>query len=455
MKPFPFQKQCVRSVEQFDGRTLFSCDMGLGKSAMSLWYAIRNGKFPMVVVCPASVKWQWQDEVFKVLGMGSTVCEGMRSSPLRDDIVIVNYDIAGGWLNELRRLKPKLIVIDECQYIMNPKAKRTRHVRALCRGVKHVLALSGTPLVNRPIELFPTLNILQPTVFPSRFHFGLRYCGGRRNRWGWEFRGATKIKELHRLLLNTCMIRRRKEEVLTELPPKIHQVVPVDIEDEATYQRAENDFLSWLAEQDPEAAVRAERAEGLTRTGHLLRLAAKLKLKATIGWLNDWLEATDEKLIVFAVHTKMIEALQRRIKSRIVVVDGSVTGRQRQQCVHAFQNDPSVRVLVGNVQAAGVGLNLTAASTVVFAELPWQPGLVTQASDRAHRIGQVQCVNVYFLVAHGTVEEARCQVISRKQKTVTSVLDGSEVENELDVFDEFVKEIQRGGHRGILTTTPD
>ncbi len=443
MKPFPFQKQCVRSVEHFDGRTLFSCDMGLGKSAMSLWYAIRNGKFPMVVVCPASVKWQWQDEVLKVLGMGSTVCEGMWSSPLQDDIVIVNYDVLGGWTEELRRLKPKLIVLDECQYIMNPKAKRTRNVRALCRGVKHVLALSGTPLVNRPIELFPTLNILQPTVFPSRFQFGLRYCGGKRNRWGWEFRGATKTKELNQLLLDTCMVRRRKDDVLSELPPKIYQVVPTEIEEAETYHDAEENFIEWLASEDPEAAVRASRAEGLTRTGHLLRLAARLKFRSTVDWINDRLAADDAKLIVFAVHQQMITALKQEIKCSSVVVDGGVSGRQRVAAVNSFQNDPEVRVLIGNVQAAGVGLNLTAASGVVFTELPWQPGLVAQAIDRAHRIGQTDCVNVYFLVARGTLEEARCRIIARKQEVVTFVLDGTVEDGDQDTFAELVSVLRQ------------
>jgi SWI/SNF-related matrix-associated actin-dependent regulator 1 of chromatin subfamily A len=418
--------------------------MGLGKSAISLWYASRNKTVPVVVVCPSSVKWQWQAEVKKVLRWKAHVCESMKSERLSGRVVVINYDILGGWLGALKKLKPSLIILDECQYILNPKAKRTRNVAKLCKGVPHVLALSGTPLVNRPIELFPTLNILQPDIFPSRFSYGLKYCAGKRGHWGWEFKGATKTKELNKLLTDTCMVRRRKEDVLAELPAKIRQVVPVDLRNESTYRAAEEDFIAWLREKDPQAALRAIRAEAVTRAGYLLRLAAQLKCKSVVDWINEWLNDSEGKLIVFAVHRKMIEALQRRITTALVVIDGSVSGKERNTAVQQFQTDTNTRVLIGNVQAAGVGLNLTAASSVVFTELPWQPGAVAQAEDRAHRIGQKQCVNIYYLVARDTVEEKRCRIISRKQEVLSAVLDGGQVKNELDVFDEFAKAMYDG-----------
>lgn len=409
---------------------------------MSLWYASRNKSTPIVVVCPASLKWQWQAEVDKVLGWKSMVCEGTKSVPLHGRVTIINYDVLGGWLEAFKKLKPSLVILDECQYIMNPKAKRTKHVAKLCKGIPHVLALSGTPLVNRPIELFPTLNILQPDTFSSRFKFGIDYCAGKRNHWGWEFKGATKTKELNKLLTDTCMVRRRKEDVLSELPDKIHQVIPVDLQSEHVYRVAEADFIEWLRKRDPKAAERALRAEAITKAGCLLRLAARLKCKSVVDWINNWLTDTDDKMIVFAVHRKMIEALQRRLAAKSVVIDGSVTGRDRNEAVLQFQGDPTTRLLIGNIQAAGVGLNLIAASSVALAELPWQPGAVAQAIDRAHRIGQTRCVNVYYLVARGTAEEKRCRIISKKQEVLSAVLDGGEVENELDVFDEFLNEVK-------------
>jgi len=444
MKPFPFQKQVVRQAETFHGRALISADMGLGKTAMSLWYAARNDATPAVIVCPASLKWQWQTEAMKVLGWRVSVCEGMKphARKLDDRITIINYDILNAWLPLLKAMRPVLVVLDECQYLAHPQTIRTKAVRQLCKGVPHVLALSGTPLVNRPIELFPVLNILRPGTFSSRFSFGLEYCGGRRGRWGWEFKGATKTGELHELLTSKVMIRRRKQDVLKELPNKIRQVVPVDIKKPSEYRKAQDDFIGWLQTQDPAAAVRAKRAQAVTRAGYLLRLAARLKCKAVVDWVNEWLNDTDEKLVLFAVHTKMIEALHRRIEAKSVVVDGSHSGKDRKHAVEQFQRDSRTRLLIGNIQAAGVGLNLTQASTVAFAELPWQPGAVTQAEDRCHRIGQDQPVWIHYLVAHGTVEEGRCRIIQAKQNVLSSVLDGGRVEGDLDVFEEFIQQLE-------------
>lgn len=445
MKPFPFQAECLDEIDAKRGRALLSADMGLGKTPMSLWYLARADAFPAVVVCPASVKWQWQAEAMKTLGVRAAVCEGTKPRVREiagDRIVIVNYDILSAWLPKLRKLRPALVVLDECQYVMSPKAKRTKASRALVKRVPHVLALSGTPLVNRPIELFPTLNMLRPSKFTSRFAFGLEYCGARRGRWGWEYKGATKTEELHQLLLDTVMVRRRKADVLKDLPAKVRQIVPVDLRDRSEYLRAESDFIAWLRRQDPNKAVRAARAEAVVKAGYLLRLAAKLKCRAVHGWINEWLaDSRDEKIVVFSVHRKMIEALKRNVAARSVTVDGSVTGKDRQHAVDQFQRDRKTRVLLGNVAAAGVGLNLTAASTVAFAELPWQPGAVTQAEDRCHRIGQLGNVMIHYLVAHGTVEEKRASIIQTKQNTLSAVLDGGRVDGDLDVFDEFLSTI--------------
>jgi SWI/SNF-related matrix-associated actin-dependent regulator 1 of chromatin subfamily A len=440
MKPFQYQLECLNAIDSFNGRSLVSCSMGLGKTAISLWWADRHETLPMVVVCPAALKWQWQAEVGKVLGEHAYVCEGRKAEHFVDhNFVIINYEILGPWLKSLQKLKPELIVLDECQYIMNPTAQRTKNVRKLCKKKKYILALSGTPLLNRPIELFPTINLLYPIYFPSRFKFGMKYCAGKHNGFGYEFKGASKPKELHRILTNTCMIRKKKSEVLKDLPDKIRQVTPIELSSYTEYRKAERDFIGWLREKDEKAAERAMRATALTKIGHLLRLSAEHKVKSVIEWINEWLTSTDEKMIVFATHRNMISALAENVKSNAVIVDGSIVGKKRQRAVDSFQSDASVRVLFGNIKAAGAGLNLTAASHVVFAELPWHPGAVLQAEDRAHRIGQKRCVNIHYLVAHHTIEEKRCSVITKKQRVLEAVLDGNQDENELDVFDEFLE----------------
>jgi len=446
MRPFLYQEQGVRAIEEFGGRTLVSYDMGLGKSAISLWYAQRNNKRPMIVTCPASVKYQWQVEAKKVVGWDAVVCEGMKPKNLpRANIYIINYEILYKWIEVLKKqARPTLVVLDECQYIMNPKAKRTKAVKQLCNGVKHVLCLSGTPMLNRPIELFPTIQILRPTLFRSRFKYAVEYCDAKKGPFGWDFNGASNLKKLNQVLSQSCMIRKRRDEVLRDLPQKIQQVVPVPMRADVAkdYRRAEKDFVGWLAERDTEAALKAARAVGLTKAGFLLRLAAKAKLKASVDWINDWLSSTNQKMIIFCIHTKMKEALVRRIKHELVVVVGP-TGRKRQDVVDKFQNDPSCRAIITNIHAGGVGLNLTAASAEVFLELPWQPGALAQAEARAHRIGQTRSVNVYYLIARNTIEQRRCEIIQKKLKVIDAVLDGFD-SGDLDVFDELMKEVKLG-----------
>jgi len=172
-------------------------------------------------------------------------------------------------------------------------------------------------------------------------------------------------------------------------------------------------------------------------------LAAKLKLKAAVEWINEWLEQNpDEKLVVFAHHRKCLEALERRLEAKSVVIDGSVTGQKRSLLVKQFQTDPGTRLLLGNILAAGVGITLTAAHNVVFAEMAWRPGDHIQGEDRCYRIGTTETVWCTYLVAHGTIEERLCRIVQRKQKVLSSVLDGGPVEGDLNVFDQLLAELK-------------
>ena len=161
-------------------------------------------------------------------------------------------------------------------------------------------------------------------------------------------------------------------------------------------------------------------------------------------WINNFLETTDEKLVVFAVHKGMIRELQTRCKTKSVTIDGSVTGRLRQAAAAQFQNDKATRLFFGNLQAAGVGLTLTAASTVVFAEMGWTPGSHTQAEDRIHRIGQMGTAFVYYLVAAGTIEAHLCEIIQEKQEIIKNVLDGGDAGESLEIYDQLLARLQGG-----------
>ncbi len=447
IKPFPYQKDGIKTIDSFDGKILLAWDMGIGKTLTSLWWLEKNkrDRLPAVVVCPASVKYQWEHEAGNILGWKSLVAEGRTPSdidPRNIKLIIINYDILFYWLKWLKKLKAKSVVIDECQFCKESRTRRTKATRLLCRHVPNVLALSGTPMLNRPMELFPILNLLVPQSFPSRWLYGQEYCGAQKTPWGWQFKGATKRKELNRLLISTCMSRVRKSEVLKDLPPKMRQVVPMALKNQDEYQRASDDFIEWLKMTDPDKAERALNAVALTRIGHLLRLAAKLKFWSVKAWVDEFLES-DQKLVLFCQHRKMIDALKRQIKTKSVIVDGRIRGRLRQAAVDQFQNDRSTRLLIGN-KAAEIGLNLTAASNVAHVELPWTPSEVTQREDRCHRIGQIDTVWVYFLVAKNTIEEKLCEIIQKKQGVVTAIIDGRKIDGDLDVFNKLVQTMKQG-----------
>jgi len=450
-RPFPYQIKTVRKLERFKGRGLLALEMGLGKSLCALLYLMRNpDALPAVVVCPASVKWTWEREAAKHAGWRAIVLEGTkppsRGHWIKHKLVVLNYDILTPWLEYLDNLNPRTVILDECQALMTPTTKRTKAARKLCDGVPHVIALSGTPLVNRPMELWTTLNILRPEDFPSRWQFGHRYCGAKLTYWGWSFQGASRLDELQQKLIESSMIRYRKADVLDQLPAKRRSVVPLTLPDRKEYDHALKDFLGWLKGHNPGKADSASKAEQVVKLGYLKRLAAELKTKLIFGWLDDFLTASDEKIIVFGIHRKILGSLRERYKGQSVLIDGSVTGKKRRDYIDQFLRYERTRILFGNIRAAGVGWSAKGVSNVAFVELDWTPGAHVQAEDRCHGIGRgkegVRSV-IHYLVARDTVETNLVKLIQSKQKVLSKVLDGKKTPEDLDIFDQLCKELQQ------------
>jgi SWI/SNF-related matrix-associated actin-dependent regulator 1 of chromatin subfamily A len=443
-RPYQFQKEDIHQIQKFGGRALLALDMGLGKTSESLFFIrwfLPQG--PTVIVCPASLKWNWALEAKKHTNISTIILEGMKPSRERinvprDSAVIVNYDIAGAWLERLQQLKPTLVILDECHMIKSRKAKRYRAVKELCRNVPYLLALSGTPILNRPYEIWTTLNLLRPDLFPSAFHFGTRFCQGHLGPFGWDFSGASNLDELNQILSSNLMIRRRKVDVLQDLPPKTRTVVPVDIDDRPQYEEAERQYLKWLIKHKPERASRALSAERLTQIGYLRRLAGELKLKSVANWIEDFLSSTDQKLVLFGIHKNVLRPLTDRFKNISVLVDGEVTGKDRQIRFDSFNSDNSTRLFLGNIRAAGQGWSCRTSSTVAFAEMDWTPGAHLQAEDRTHGISrgiEGVGVQIIYLVARGTLEEHLVKIIQSKQKIIGQAVDGGGDAESLDVVE--------------------
>jgi SWI/SNF-related matrix-associated actin-dependent regulator of chromatin subfamily A-like protein 1 len=441
----PFQWAGVRYA--LDRRRTFVADeQGLGKTVQALAALEADDAFPAVVVCPASLKLTWEREAAKWLPHRTrAVVSGRGTIAPEADLVIVNYEIVAGHRDALSRRRPQALVLDESHYCKNPRAKRTQAVRRLAMTMPDGalrLALSGTPVMNRPEEITAQLRILGRLD-----EFG---SGARLKR---RFTGMGAEERLHWHLRRTCFVRRLKKDVLPQLPAKRRVVVPVALDNDDDYRLAERNVITWLRQQPLEldelnakvaAALRAER---LAQIGTLKRLAARGKLAAAVTWIHDFLEH-GEPLLVFAHHEEVQEAVLARFPDA-----GHLLGRDsaaaREATVQAFQSGDGPQLLVCSTLAAGHGITLTNASNVAFLELEWTPAQHDQAEDRCHRIGQRDAVTAWYLLAAKTIDETIAELLEAKRSVVGAVTDGRRGRAD-GLVDEVVRALRGGEPRRHL-----
>lgn len=419
-KLFPYQRQGVEWLLRHP-RTLLADEMGLGKTAQVIYSLEADPqRYPALIIVPASLKLNWAREFQQWTGREVVVINGKTPVAINQvPVTVINYDILEAHLPALKACAFKTVIIEESHNCKNAKAKRTKAVQAVCKGVDNIVAISGTPIVNRPSEFFTVLNIIDRFQFPDFWHFGKKYCGARHNGFGWDFSGSSNTEELHALLTEKYMIRRKKEDVLQDLPAKTRAVVPLMMDREDEYQQARRELIDALSGEHRDLAI--------VLIGKLRQLAAHAKLGEALDWITNFLDS-GEKLVVFAVHHAIIDKLMAAFPRAAVKLDGRDSQEDRQAAVDRFQTDNTCRLFVGNIKAAGVGITLTAASNVAFLELPWSPGDLEQAIDRCHRIGQRDAVTAWFLVAAGTIEEEIAALLDSKRKQLDSVLDGRETD---------------------------
>ena len=444
----PFQRAGVSYLLR-RRRAFLADEQGLGKTIEALATLQAADAFPAVVVCPANLKLNWLREIERWLpGRSVRVLSGhVRSAgPPGAELTLVNYDILDARLPELIAAPPRAVVIDEAHYCKNPAAKRTRAVQQLASAVPGdglVLALSGTPIINRPTELISQLRILgRLEDFGSGVQFGTR------------FRGPDAHLRLHWHLRARCYVRRLKRDVLPQLPAKTRAVVPVELDNEAEYRLAERDLLAWLRTQpldlrELDAKVAAAlRAERLVRLNALKLLAARGKLASALAWIHDF-ASSGERLVVFARHREVQRAVVERFPSALHIL-GEDRASSRDLALQAFQepDGPGNQLIVCSMEVAGQGLTLTRASNVAFLELDWTPAKHDQAEDRCHRIGQRDAVTAYYLLAAETVDETIATLLERKRSLIEAVTDGRE-EDEEGVLDALVRELRGTPYRHL------
>lgn len=421
----PFQKAGVAWALSHEG-TLIGDDMGLGKTVEALGVVNADSTVNSVlVVCPLSVALNWKAEAEKWLTREASI--GVASSKeLPDtDVVIAHWGIISKHAEALRERNWDLVVLDEAHYAKNPKAgrtkalfgDRTKRIAPLVAGRR--LALSGTPIPNRPIEIYPVLKWLAPQDFPSWMTFALRYCNGHNTAYGFDSTGASHLDELQERLRSSVMVRRLKKDVLTELPEKTRQVITISADTSELKKalaaerakKAETDkaLVEALAqvelakagsEEEYKEAVNALReAQGVAfnEMSRVRHETALTKVPQVLNHVKDVLADEDQKLILFAHHRDVINSLKEGLENdsgewrgvKTVSIMGGDSPDHRQDAVTSFQNDPSVRVFLGSIGAAREGITLTAADVAIFAEIDWVPGNLSQAEDRCMAEGSL------------------------------------------------------------------
>lgn len=430
---------------------LIGDEMGLGKTIQAIGFVNSKPEINRVlIICPNTLKINWRNELNKWLVRPLKVGIQYAGQPYVGDLVdvlLINYDIVSKF-PELKKSRWDLRVMDECHFVKNAKAQRTKATLAIKSTYK--LALSGTPMLNRPVELFTILNDLDKDSWPSAFSYAKRYCDAKHNGFGWDFSGASNLEELQDRLRGTIMVRRLKADVLTELPPKRRQLIQFEVNGAAELVREEKEQYEQRAERISELSQRVEIAKaGEDRAayesavmalregqGALFAEMAKIrhevalkKLPKCIEFVREALESS--KVIVFAHHLDIVAQLESEFP-QAAIVTGETKAELRQGEVEKFQNQSDCNIFIGNL-AAAEGLTLTAATHVIFVEGQWVPGKLAQMEDRAHRIGQHDSVLCSYLVLEGSLDAVMAKSCVEKMDVCDRTLDREHAAMELQV----------------------
>uniref|UniRef100_UPI003AB0F028 SWI/SNF-related matrix-associated actin-dependent regulator of chromatin subfamily A-like protein 1 n=1 Tax=Centroberyx gerrardi TaxID=166262 RepID=UPI003AB0F028 len=420
----PFQREGVNFAVSREGRLLLADDMGLGKTVQAICIAAyyRN-EWPLLVVAPSSVRFTWAEAFRRWLPSVrpdsiNVVVKGKDS--LRSGLVnITSYDL----LSRMDKQQPanpfNVLIMDESHFLKNMKTARCKAALPLLKAAKRVILLSGTPAMSRPSELYTQILAVKPTLFPRFHEFGTRYCDAKQLPWGWDYSGSSNLGELKLLLEESLMLRRLKCDVLSQLPAKQRKVVTVTVDGVNTRTKA---ALSAAAKE----LAKGQHNKMKEKEALLIFYShtADAKMQAIMEYIMDMLECGRQKFLVFAHHKLVLDHITNELGKKNICyirIDGATPSAERQQLCDKFQYSTDSCVAVLSITAANMGLTLHSANLVIFAELFWNPGVLIQAEDRVHRIGQTSNVDIHYLVAKGTADDHLWPMIQGKMNVLEQV----------------------------------
>ena len=455
---YRFQKQgIIFGIKKFS-RLLIADEMGVGKTVQAIGLSSLYQKdWPVLVICPSSLKFAWRDEITTWLSeiLNENEVQVIKNSKheFKQDkkYYVISYDLSVRMIDKIIEKKFNYIIADEAHYLKSRTAKRTQSLTPILQRAKRVVLLTGTPILAKPMEIFPLLHILRPDKFKGFKEFGSRYCDPKILKFGViDWSGSSNSRELNSIL-NKLMIRRLKKDVLSQLPPKKRQKIEISTDSKVIkklkilMEKSSKKFEELLGtqieldklginvddlktEKEKESSDKKEKEEDtvLNKFNKAYALTGEAKLPGIKDYVN-YLVDNSCKFLIFAHHTEILDAIEEVIlsdKIGYIRIDGKVAVEKRQELVNKFQSDEECLVAILSITACATGLTLTKASTVVFAELHFTPSIMIQAEDRAHRIGQdAGCVNIHYLVGADTLDVLLFRKLNEKQNIVSTTLD--------------------------------
>ena len=426
--PLEHQKEAIKSLVE-NKKFILADDMGLGKTTSTIIAALETGAKKILIICPASLKINWQREIENYSNRPTSIIEGKKWED--SDFIIINYDIIKNFHDEKKKsdsvlLKTKfdLVIIDEAHYIQNKQAQRTKLINDFVSNVDRLWLLTGTPITSRPINYFNLLNLIECPVAKNWMAYVKRYCNGFQFQAGrrkiWNVSGASNLEEL-RDRTAPLVLRRLKENVL-DLPDKIITPVYLRLKSKE-YEALMGEYYDWYDKNGESDSLTLQ----FTKLTKVRQVIAEEKVPSTIEICENIVEQ-GKKVIVFTNFTKTLEMILEHFGKKAVRLDGQMSQKERQMSVDRFQNEDDVMVFVGNIKAAGVGITLTAGEAVVMNDLSFLPSDHSQAEDRSYRYGQKNNVLVYYPIFDNTVEGIIYDILKKKKDIFETVM-GDKVDN--------------------------
>jgi SWI/SNF-related matrix-associated actin-dependent regulator 1 of chromatin subfamily A len=440
--PLEHQKEAVEKLAG-SRRFILADDMGLGKTTATIIAALETGSKKILIICPASLKINWQREIENYSDRPVYIAEGKKFST-ESDFVIVNYDILKNFHDTgpkkkngsiLNQSNFDLVILDEAHMISNPQAQRTKIINHFVKDIKRVWLLTGTPMTSRPMNYYNLLNIIESPVAQNWMAYAIRYCQGYQFMAGrrkvWNVTGASNLEEL-RDRTSKQILRRLKEDVL-DLPDKIISPVYLRLKSKE-YEELMGEYYDWFDNKKDESSSLTVQFSKLMK---VRKVIANEKTKQTIEFAENIVEQ-GKKVIIFTNFTDTLQTIYQHFGKQAVYLDGSCSKPHRQNAVDEFQENDKIKVFVGNLKAAGVGLTLTAAEVVIMNDLSFVPAEHAQAEDRAYRYGQKSNVLVYYPLYENTIEGAVYDILNRKKEIIRTVMGDQQPENVGDVVEEIL-----------------